>query len=318
MLNNSTSLRRTRSCDLATVASEKPNLSHLCCPITHAPLLDPVAAGDGFTYERWAIKQWLATHSTSPMTRELLPHTHLVPNIAVRTLLLSERRPGAAALQQPRCDVKLPSTSDIWRHRLHKVPTAVISGVQNVTRSLQRGAGLGRSSDALRKLGGFSACLASGALVGYCVYTFGNFTPTTVRSGDLNEQTPDAWLQAGTQLQALCRGLPAVNQVLETTQRSACEWLASLSLPQACMGVGSGDLGSCASLTGTQIAQNPSQETLQAITNQAFYLATAHAEEAARDSRNCLSCVLGYTVSLVVTALWSFPYLLRTAHDGPE
>lgn len=40
------------------------------CPITLQPMVDPVVAEDGHTYERAAIIKWLAEHSTSPLTRE--------------------------------------------------------------------------------------------------------------------------------------------------------------------------------------------------------------------------------------------------------
>jgi hypothetical protein len=32
------------------------------------PMTDPVVAADGHTYERAAIKAWLSSHNTSPMT----------------------------------------------------------------------------------------------------------------------------------------------------------------------------------------------------------------------------------------------------------
>ena len=46
------------------------------------------STADGHTYERIAIEQWLATSATSPKTNELLPHTHLVPNHALRSMIL--------------------------------------------------------------------------------------------------------------------------------------------------------------------------------------------------------------------------------------
>eukprot|EP00966_Prymnesium_polylepis_P094902 2197585-Prymnesium_polylepis.1 len=38
------------------------------CPITHAPMIDPVFTTDGHTYERAAVAQWLKQRLTSPMT----------------------------------------------------------------------------------------------------------------------------------------------------------------------------------------------------------------------------------------------------------
>ncbi len=52
-----------------------------------APLRDPVAAADGFTYERTSIEAHLARHSTSPVTGEQLPSTVLFPSALASSLL---------------------------------------------------------------------------------------------------------------------------------------------------------------------------------------------------------------------------------------
>ncbi len=44
----------------------------LICPITLQMFHDPVVAGDGHTYERAAIVQWITEHGTSPITRQPL------------------------------------------------------------------------------------------------------------------------------------------------------------------------------------------------------------------------------------------------------
>ena len=44
------------------------------CPITLEQLLDPVLLSDGQVYERGAVLQWLAAHSSSPCTNEALQH----------------------------------------------------------------------------------------------------------------------------------------------------------------------------------------------------------------------------------------------------
>ncbi|GIL87020.1 hypothetical protein Vretifemale_15186 [Volvox reticuliferus] len=59
---------------------------HLCCPITQEPLVDPVVAADGNTYERLAITAWLEQHDTSPLTNEVLAHKGLTPNNLVRKI----------------------------------------------------------------------------------------------------------------------------------------------------------------------------------------------------------------------------------------
>lgn len=48
-------------------------------------MTDPVIAADGFTYERYAIEQWLAQgHRTSPYTAAPLSHLNITPNHAFR------------------------------------------------------------------------------------------------------------------------------------------------------------------------------------------------------------------------------------------
>eukprot|EP00310_Coccolithus_braarudii_P024523 CAMPEP_0183343416 /NCGR_PEP_ID=MMETSP0164_2-20130417/9339_1 /TAXON_ID=221442 /ORGANISM="Coccolithus pelagicus ssp braarudi, Strain PLY182g" /LENGTH=376 /DNA_ID=CAMNT_0025514233 /DNA_START=19 /DNA_END=1149 /DNA_ORIENTATION=- len=58
------------------------------CPITSELMADPVSTSDGFTYEREAIEQWLASgHNTSPLTGEPLPRSELTPNHALRSAI---------------------------------------------------------------------------------------------------------------------------------------------------------------------------------------------------------------------------------------
>jgi hypothetical protein len=49
---------------------------------------DPHVAADGFTYEGEAISRWFERgHETSPMINKRLPHTSLVPNLALRSAI---------------------------------------------------------------------------------------------------------------------------------------------------------------------------------------------------------------------------------------
>ena len=54
-------------------------------------MVDPVIAQDAQTYERGAMEAWLASlggaPAYSPVTGQLLEHTRLTPNLAVRALL---------------------------------------------------------------------------------------------------------------------------------------------------------------------------------------------------------------------------------------
>ena len=58
-------------------------------PVAKTLLVDPVIASDGHTYERATIVQWLATHSTSPMTGEHMRDKSVFPNHTLRSLILS-------------------------------------------------------------------------------------------------------------------------------------------------------------------------------------------------------------------------------------
>ena len=55
--------------------------------MVQAPLRDPVAAADGFTYERASIEEHLFSHHTSPVTGEALPSTSLFPSALASSLL---------------------------------------------------------------------------------------------------------------------------------------------------------------------------------------------------------------------------------------
>ena len=57
------------------------------CPISLAPMLDPVMTSDGYTYERAAVNQWLRQRRNSPMTGAPLADTRLTPNFLVRSLV---------------------------------------------------------------------------------------------------------------------------------------------------------------------------------------------------------------------------------------
>ncbi|KAH8074086.1 hypothetical protein JL721_2647 [Aureococcus anophagefferens] len=70
---------------------------------------DPVVANDGHSYERAAIATWLATHDTSPRTREPMGGANLVPNHALRAQIGEWRAarglpamPERAAVDEPR------------------------------------------------------------------------------------------------------------------------------------------------------------------------------------------------------------------------
>ena len=56
------------------------------CPISRDVMVDPVLAGDGFTYERAEIVKWFRQSNNSPMTNEIL-RTSLVPNRTMKAAI---------------------------------------------------------------------------------------------------------------------------------------------------------------------------------------------------------------------------------------
>lgn len=61
--------------------------AHLCCPITHDLMTDPVVASDGITYERCAIQVVLDSPTrVSPITRAVL-EKQLLPNRALQSVI---------------------------------------------------------------------------------------------------------------------------------------------------------------------------------------------------------------------------------------
>lgn len=69
------------------------------CPITLMVMSDPVIGGDGHTYERSAITQWLLTNPQSPLTRQSMSAQSLKPNYALKTAIERFKRTPPPQLQ---------------------------------------------------------------------------------------------------------------------------------------------------------------------------------------------------------------------------
>ncbi len=90
------------------------------CPITGFPMIDPVVAADGHTYERSAIARWLATSNKSPMTGSILPHKNLVTNYG----LMSSIQEAAARTTSTSRHAGIPSRIEVDESMgLHHVPS---------------------------------------------------------------------------------------------------------------------------------------------------------------------------------------------------
>lgn len=60
-----------------------------CCPISLDLMRDPVIVSTGQTYDRASISRWMEEgHCSCPKTGQLLDHTRLVPNRALRNLIM--------------------------------------------------------------------------------------------------------------------------------------------------------------------------------------------------------------------------------------
>lgn len=70
------------------------------CPITREVMENPVVAADGFSYELAAIRVWLSEHNASPITREVLAHKNLTPNLHLKSLIAEFKAQQQAQLQQ--------------------------------------------------------------------------------------------------------------------------------------------------------------------------------------------------------------------------
>lgn len=57
------------------------------CPITQMPMVKPVVAADGHSYEKRALECWLLTKKSSPTTGQTLKHTTLLVNINLKKLI---------------------------------------------------------------------------------------------------------------------------------------------------------------------------------------------------------------------------------------
>jgi hypothetical protein len=72
-------------------SSVETTIAELCCPITKALPVDPVAAEDGGVYEREAIERWIEEKATSPVTNKPMGAT-LRPAAQVRSAVRAVAR----------------------------------------------------------------------------------------------------------------------------------------------------------------------------------------------------------------------------------
>ncbi|XP_050368119.1 U-box domain-containing protein 17 [Argentina anserina] len=75
-----------------------------CCPISLDLMREPVIISTGQTYDRSSISRWLEEgHCTCPKTGQMLPNTRLVPNRALRNLILQWCTAYGVPYDAPEC-----------------------------------------------------------------------------------------------------------------------------------------------------------------------------------------------------------------------
>jgi serine/threonine protein kinase len=130
------------------------------CPVTGEVLVDPVLAGDGHTYERRAIQEWLRRSGQSPVTRHPLDEASLQPNIAMRNVIrewndaiTAGRRDGFPQVRYMDIDFsgfqdKRPSTGSF-----KQVVRGHFKGCDVAVAACRNGASLGAEASMLHRLG---------------------------------------------------------------------------------------------------------------------------------------------------------------------
>lgn len=83
------------------------------CPITNKVMNDPVMDSEGNTFERSAIEEWLVTHGTSPISRNAMAVSDLVPNRGLRNAIdeFRQRQPSQATGPAPPIGSTLPDAA---------------------------------------------------------------------------------------------------------------------------------------------------------------------------------------------------------------
>ena len=87
MMDDEEAYESTRSGDSSNNKQKATPPTYFCCPLTLDVMTDPVLDREGNTFEREAVVAWLQKNKTSPISREPLNESMLVPNIALREMI---------------------------------------------------------------------------------------------------------------------------------------------------------------------------------------------------------------------------------------
>jgi len=84
------------------------------CPITQDIMIDPVIAEDGHTYERKNITDWVTTHGTSPITRQVMSKDIIIPNRNLKSQIeqfIENRKSVPAVVKKKKKSKKISNTN---------------------------------------------------------------------------------------------------------------------------------------------------------------------------------------------------------------
>ena len=101
------------------------------CPISRELMTDPVIGADGVTYERAHIERWLASNSSSPMTREPMPAGTLIPNKALKHTIAGYLSANPERIGQTILAPPLAVSPAFHKHALD-VSAQVVSGALQI------------------------------------------------------------------------------------------------------------------------------------------------------------------------------------------
>ena len=102
--------------DPAAISDDEYMPNEYKCPITQMPMVNPVVASDGHSYEKHAIARWLVVRTArkSPVTNRSLS-SKLVPNLALKKLIRDWK--GAVVVADTTSDAHAGSTSKSTIHK---------------------------------------------------------------------------------------------------------------------------------------------------------------------------------------------------------
>jgi hypothetical protein len=128
----------------------------LLCPISLELMFDPVTLAEtGQTYDRASIASWLYTHATDPITNVELRSKKLVPNIAIRKLVL--------AWQAEHPEQQAEAAVEPAPHR----PTSRSALIAAIGGGMRKGMSRSESADRLLELFSSSPRASSGSSGGF-------------------------------------------------------------------------------------------------------------------------------------------------------